>query len=149
MDNVVSGVNFASILVAGLGAGYGMAFCGYWMEGVFGLPKIDLRDLGGIYEGGTGANAWWTGVLANFAESVLIAVGFAALVYSRLPGPGWVRGVIFGALLWLAGFLVTVAGKLVHGKVFQRFTLTPSYIAGNLLQHLVFGVILGSMYSPQ
>src|SRR5258708_7057188 len=135
MQTVVTGVNLASALFAGFAAGYAMAFTGYWMEGILRLPKIDRKDIGGFGVGQGEAGGWWAGLLIQSIESVLLAVAYAALLYRRMPGPPWLRGLAFGLLLWVAGIAVTVAGKASGGRVFQMFSLNRSYLAGNFLQH--------------
>lgn len=146
MQAVVQGVNFSSALFTGLAAGYAMAFTGYWVEGLLGLPRVDLRDIGRIWVGQDGPSTWWAGLFIQAVESVLLAIAYAALFYRRLPGPPWLRGLTFGLLLWIAGIAVTLVGKAAGGRVFRTFVLSRSYVAGNFLQHVVYGLVLGALY---
>jgi hypothetical protein len=144
----VPGVNLAGVAIAAPAAAYSMAFVGYWMEGIFGLPKVDLRTLGEIYAGENSVAGWWAGVLAHVAESLLFGLFYAGVFYRHLPGGGWLRGLLFGVILFAGGMAATIGGRAAGGLVYRRFSLSRGYVVGNLLQHLVFGVVLGALYFP-
>lgn len=127
-----------------------MAFVGYWMEGFLNLPRLDLTDQGLIYldlDEDT-PSRWWVGMATHEINSVLFGLIYAALLYSLLPGPGWLRGLIFGALLWLATSVAGMVGKLGGAKLFQATPMTAPYLLANLWLHLVYGLILGALYLP-
>ncbi len=48
---ILEGVNLASIVVAGLIAGYAMTFVGNWLEGFLNLPGFNLSQAGRVYLG--------------------------------------------------------------------------------------------------
>ena len=145
---IIGGINLLSLAVAGLSAGYAMAFVGYWMEGFLNLPRIDLADQGLIYldvDEDTPAR-WWVGMVTHEINSVIFALIYAALLYSLLPGPGWLRGLIFGALLWLATSVAGMVGKIGGGRLFQAMPVGALHILANLWLHVVYGLILGALY---
>lgn len=76
---------------------------------------------------------------------------YAAIVEPRIPGPGLLRGSVYGALEWALipwGGLEELAGPAApQGKV----PLLSALLQGDeeeaeLLQHLVFGMILSLLY---
>lgn len=146
---VVDGVNFLSVVLSGLIAGYAMAFFGYWMEGFLRLPRVDVSETGLIYFDEDGAARWWIGIIAHQIDSVLFGLAFAGLFYTHLPGWGGLRGLIFGVFLWLTVSLVAILGRISGTKVFRRTMsmMLPHSIA-NLLLHLIYGFILGTLYVP-
>ncbi len=68
---IIEGVNVLSIAVAGLVAGYAMAWVGYWMEGFLKLPRVDLSEAGFIYLDEDGPSRWWIGMLTHQIDSVI------------------------------------------------------------------------------
>ena len=146
---IVDGLNFLSVVFSGLIAGYAMAFMGYWMEGFFRLPRVDLSETALIYFDEDGASHWWIGIIAHQINSVLFSLAFAGLLYAYLPGWGGLRGLAFGVLLWLTVSLVALIGRIAGAKVFQRrIRLTLPHSMANLLLHLLYGFILGALYVP-
>lgn len=146
---ILEGVNVPSIVVAGLVAGYAMALVGYWMEGFLKLPRVDLSEAGFIYLDEDGPSRWWIGMLAHEIDSVIFGLAFAGLLYVHLPGWGWLRGLLFGIILWLMVSLAAIVGRIGGAKVFRTtMRMTPPHMVANLLLHLVYGFVLGALYVP-
>ena len=146
---ILDDMNFLSVLVASVIAGYAMAFVGYRMQGFLKLPRIDVSETALIYLDDDGPARWWIGILAHQLDSVLFGLAFAGLLYAYLPGWGWLKGLIFGALLWLVVSLAALIGRAGGAKVFRMtMTMTMPHIIANLLLHLVYGFVLGSLYVP-
>ncbi|OGF55482.1 MAG: hypothetical protein A2Z21_06700 [Candidatus Fraserbacteria bacterium RBG_16_55_9] len=142
-------MNFLSVLAAGLIAGYAMAFVGYRMQGFLKLPRIDVSETGLIYFDDDGPSRWWIGMLAHEMDSVLFGLAFAGLLYTHLPGWGWLKGLIFGALLWLVVSLTAMIARAGGAKVFRTtMPMTMPHILANLLLHLIYGFVLGALYVP-
>jgi hypothetical protein len=85
------------------------------------------------------------------AIALNLAVGLAlALVYARfaepiLPGPGWREGMIFSLLPWL--FSIVFFLPIMGGGWFgMDIDAGPLPILGNLILHLVYGAVLGTVY---
>jgi len=81
--------------------------------------------------------------IAHFAiGTVLWGIGFAALS-PHLPGPHWMRGLIFGVLAWFAMMVLFLpAAGLPMFAAGSGITIP----AVSLALHLVFGVVLGETY---
>lgn len=82
------------------------------------------------------------GWLVHFAVGILWAVLYAEVVEQRLPGAPVVRGLLYGAAVFLLA--QTVLLPLVGAGFFSRGD--PAMLAGSLLGHLVFGSVLGWVY---
>jgi hypothetical protein len=73
---------------------------------------------------------------------VLWGVGFAALS-PHLPGPHWLRGLMFGVLAWLAMMVVFLPAAGLPMFAMGQGTTIPLV---SLALHLVFGAVLGECY---
>jgi hypothetical protein len=86
------------------------------------------------------------------AAGVYLAGGLLwAIVYSlvepRLPGPAWVRGVLFALVPALLSVMVVL--PLLGGGMFGlALGAGPLPIIGNLLLHIIYGATLGLVYGP-
>ena len=71
----------------------------------------------------------------------MLALGYAAVFSSRLPGPPPLRGAIFSLIPWLMAQLVVMPAM---GMGF--FSGSAPAASGSLLGHLLFGAVLGLAY---
>lgn len=141
-------VDFAGVVIAGLIAGYVMAIAGLWAGRVPGLAAVDVADFGRRYMVWDRPSAWFFGLLSHLANSVLLTLLWAAVVEPNLRWPRWLEGAGFGLLLafTLSGALVApMAGLGFMG----RRTRQTRFAATNLLVHLLWGTLVGVVYSPR
>jgi uncharacterized membrane protein YagU involved in acid resistance len=85
-------------------------------------------------------------VALHFCFGIAWAVVYAAWAEPRLTGPSWRRGLVFCLLPWVASlvvFLPLVGG----GPLGLALGAGPLPIVGNLVLHLVYGGVLGELYS--
>jgi hypothetical protein len=83
---------------------------------------------------------------ANLAMGLVLALVYARLVEPLLDGPSWWRGLRFALIPWLLSlivFLPLMGGGLLGLDIGAGFL--P--ILGNLILHLVYGVVLGLTYA--
>jgi hypothetical protein len=82
----------------------------------------------------------------NLAIGLVLAVIYAYVAEPMLRGPGWQRGILFSLVPWLLSILVFL--PLVGGG-FLGMDLGAGIlpILGNLILHLVYGAVLGSVYA--
>lgn len=139
MQKSIRGINFNSLVVAGAVAGYLMYFADKMFAGLFGLF--------GFFPGTD--NAWW--MLTHHIDAIIFAIPFAwPAIYDRLPGAGWLKGLIYGFLWWLVFLLILgwIAGAL-GAKPFQQMApKSAAMVFTPLLLHLVWGFFLGVLYNP-
>jgi hypothetical protein len=121
-----------------------------------------LAQAVGDAEGGRVARWFWAlghnPVAARTTDGVVVAIALnllmgllLALVYGRwvepvLSGPGWRKGVIFALVPWLLS-VVAVLPLLGGGFLGASIGAGPLPILGNLVLHLVYGAVLGSVYA--
>lgn len=96
-------LNLGSVVLAGLVGTAAMTILMYAAP-LMGLPAMDIMAaLGSLVPG---APTYAVGALMHFGIGVTLALLYAALFASRLPGPGWLRGALFSLLPWL--FAITL-----------------------------------------
>lgn len=135
---VISRINFKSLLVAGIIAGYGMYLVDHYFAGALGLF--------GLFPGTD--NAWW--MLTHHVDGVIFALPFAwPAIYESLPGEGWLKGLVYGFLFWLiVPFIFGMIAGALGSEYFQQMEASGSIIITMILLHLVWGFLLGVLYVP-
>lgn len=94
----------------------------------------------------TAQNAVATALILHFSFGLVWAAIYAAYFEPRLQGPGWRKGMEFSLVPWflsLAVFFPVVGG----GFFGLALGAGPLPIVGNLVLHLIYGAILGEVYS--
>ncbi len=86
----------------------------------------------------------WVGWVLHFIMGSIVWAIIYAFVNLILPGPGAVKGLIFGVLAWLVMMLVAMpmAGKGFFG---MKMGILAPILA--LVLHLVYGLFLGWTYA--
>jgi hypothetical protein len=83
---------------------------------------------------------------ANLAVGLILALAYARFVEPPLDGPGWWKGLRFSLIPWLLSLAIFL--PLMGGGFFGLDVgAGPLPIIGNLLLHLVYGAVLGTIYA--
>jgi uncharacterized membrane protein YagU involved in acid resistance len=91
-----------------------------------------------------GAPYWLAALLLHFFNgSVTLPLAYAYLVFRFLPGQPWVRGALWGLILWgLAEFLVMpLMGAGLFSADSGRVAIAAAIVL--LCGHLAYGTLLG------
>lgn len=107
------------------------------MAPAMGLPPMNIGEMLGSMMGGITALGW----AAHFMIGTAFAVGYAAALVGRLPGPPVVRGMLFALAPWLMAQVVVMP---MMGAGFFSGSLLAAM--GSLMGHLVFGAVIGAIY---
>ena len=116
------------------------------IEPSVGLPNIAIGQILSTALGlasahlSSGAALGWC---IHFGVGVAFALVYAAVFARRPPSRPFLRGVLYGALIFLLAQLIFM--PLVGGGVFSRGD--AEMLAGSLLGHLVYGGVVGWIYS--
>lgn len=107
-------------------------------------PSNDLQVIEGLLPGHANRLPW-RGFLLHLANGAGLG-GLYALVQRWLPGPAWLRGILFGEAFILFIWPITPLLDRVHPLI-RRGQLPPFahriVLLQNLSRHLVFGLALG------
>ena len=104
------------------------------------LPQLDIIQLWQAASGIPDEKLAW--LLHFVMGTVLWGTGFAVLS-PHLPGPHWLRGLIFGVFTWLAMMILFLPSAGMPMFAAGQGAVIP---VGALLLNLVFGLVLGESY---
>ena len=120
-----------------------------WADGKLSShPYNDLKLVGQMV---TTRSPWWQlqGVAGHYGFSVVMALLYARYARAALPGPGWLRGILFlmleNTVLYPLGLLIdryhsgVRAGELPPMMTWKTFW-------GQVVRHIAFGAVLGIAY---
>jgi hypothetical protein len=120
-------LNWTGIIVGGLVATAVMTVL-MLMAPAMGLPPMNIGAMLGSVMGGSLLLGW----MAHFMIGTVLAIIYGTLFVTRLPGPGFVRGALYGFVPWIVAQLVVMpmmGAGLFGGSFGAGF--------GSLMGHLV------------
>ena len=129
--------NFGRAALAGILGTVVMTVVGLDAAPMMGMPPMNPADMIADAMGGNMILGW----AGHFMIGIVLAVVYAAVAASRIPGPPPVRGAIFGLAPWL---LAQVAVIPMMGMPF--FSGSMSMAMGSLLGHIIYGGVVGAVY---
>lgn len=85
-------------------------------------------------------------MVLNLFVGLILAVVYARFVEPVLTGPGWRRGALFSLAPWLLSILV-IFPVMGVGFLASEVDAGPLAVLGDLIVHLVYGAVLGTMFA--
>ena len=134
---------FVLIAAVGVLATYAHLIVALWAP-CFGLPRIDFSmGMAELTWGETFPEKapYWMGFTMIHVNGIIFALVYATEVGQLLPGPGVVKGVLWGGVLFVAAQLVFVPFFLKGG--FFGLKHGPTGWVTALVVHGVYGSIVG------
>ena len=109
----------------------------YMVAPMMGL-NMDIAAMLGSMMGGS----WTAGMMVHIVNgAILFPAVYALGVYAFLPGPPLVKGLSWGAALWLVAQVVVM--PMMGGGLFSSAMGGMMAAAGSLMGHLLYGGALG------
>ncbi|HEY8446401.1 MAG TPA: DUF6789 family protein [Thermomicrobiales bacterium] len=85
-------------------------------------------------------------IALNLGVGLIWAIIYGFTVEHHMSGPGWLRGVRFALVPWLLSLIVFL--PIMEGGVFgSDIGAGPLPVIGNLILHVVYGAVLGTIYA--
>ena len=132
--------NMTKTVIAGLAATAVMTMI-MIMAPMMGMPEMNIGKMLGEFMGVPTVVGW----LAHFMIGVVLAIIFARMFFSRLPGSPVVKGLLFGMIPWFVAQVMM--NPMMGAGVFASNTPAPMMmVMGSLLGHVVYGAVLGGVY---
>jgi uncharacterized membrane protein YagU involved in acid resistance len=128
--------NWGRAIIAGLVATLVMTAVGLWVAPLMGIPAMNPAEMLAGAMGGSMVLGW----IGHLMIGVILAIGYA-IVAPALPGPGWLRGALYGIAPWLLAQIVVM--PMMGMPVFSG---SAAMAMGSLIGHLVYGAVVGAIY---
>ncbi|MHA2616657.1 MAG: hypothetical protein V2G37_07300 [bacterium JZ-2024 1] len=146
---VIGGVNFRSAVIASLLSAYIIWFLGIWLEGIFGLPRLDFAQFGKLYIGDR--QGWWSvGMATHFLTKTVWGIFYAWLASppNLLSHTAqWLSGLLFGIVLGIVLVVVGLIGKSLGGKAFEYMPAKANEQVFYVILYAIFGFFVGVFYT--
>jgi hypothetical protein len=140
-------INLHAAVFAGASASAVYAGERYLDIALTGNPLNDVQLLEGALRGHKG-RVPILGMLVHLLNGSALGIVYA-IVRPLLPGPNWLRGVLFGLLfvlgVWPLTPLLDHIHPLIRSGELSKFN-TPIACGQNFARHLTFGLVLGLVY---
>lgn len=89
-------------------------------------------------------NSWALGMLAHFLNGVVIfPLIYVFLLYHLLPGSPWLKGMLWGVILWLLVQIVVM--PMMGGGFFSAQMGGMRAAMSSLMSHILYGAALGGI----
>lgn len=110
----------------------------YFVAPIMVGAKMDIAGMLGSVLG----DSWWAGLGMHVVNGTIIfPLIYAFVLYSVLPGSPALRGIAWGAILWLLAQVVVM--PMMGAGFFSANAGGLMAAMGSLLGHLVYGWFLG------
>lgn len=113
---------------------------------MFGVAPIMLghsMDVAGMLAGMFGGS-WAMGMLAHLVNgSLIFPLVYAYLLFRRLPGAPWTKGMLWGLMLWFVSQVVVM--PLMGGGLFSAHAGGLMAVMASLVAHAIYGTVLGAL----
>ena len=124
-------------IVAGFAATTAMTLALYALVSVLAGQPLDSAMLGGVV-------AWMPAIVLQFVNgSLTLPLIYAYLVFRFLPGEPWIRGALWGGILWFLTELLVMPLMQDALSGVTSIGATALLVFGLLLVFLVYGTLLG------
>ena len=118
-----------------------------------GGPKMDIAAaLGSLFGHGIPAAMsgwWWAGIVWHALNGTFVfSLLYAYLVYGWLRGEDWLRGTVWGLVLWAAMEIVFM--PLTRRGIFDDQALHPAaHVLASIILLAIYGAVLGAVAGEQ
>ena len=142
--SVISGFVATFAMTVAIAVGYLIAQAGGDADGstfqqwLYGLTENEMtRQVG---------DAFAALMVLNLIIGLVLAGVYARFAEPMLNGPGWRRGALFSLAPWLLSILILFP-IMGAGFLARNVDAGPLAVLGDLIVHLVYGTVLGTMFA--
>jgi uncharacterized membrane protein YagU involved in acid resistance len=134
--------NIGRAVLGGLAGTSAITFLMYIGGPMMGLPKMDIAAMLGSMLGG-----WGMGMMMHLLNgAVIFPLIYAYLLFGKLPGAPYMKGILWGLSLWLLAQLVVM--PMMGAGVFGLKMNGIMSAFGSLMGHFIYGALLGVVAGP-
>lgn len=130
--------NLGKAILGGVVGTAVMTMMMYFVAPMMTGQKMDIAAMLGSMMG----NNWMLGMMAHVMNGVLIfPLLYVFVLYKLLPGEPWLKGLLWGVILWLLAQVVVM--PMMGGGFFSAQMGGMMAVMGSFMGHAVYGVLLG------
>jgi uncharacterized membrane protein YagU involved in acid resistance len=130
-------------LLAGVVATAAMTFMAYFVSPVMLGHPMDIAQMLSGFAGGS----WAIGMLMHLMNGIVVfPLIYLIVLYRFLPGAPWLKGILWGVVLWLS--LEIVIEPMMGAGMFSTNQAGAKGVMAALVAHLIYGVLLGALTGP-
>lgn len=134
---------FGKAIVAGLAGTLAMTMV-MLMAPLMGMPPMPIGKMLADFMGMPEALGW----VAHFMIGTVLAIAYAFIFASKLPGSGVVRGALYGLLPWFLSQIMV--NPMMGAGIFASNTPAPTMmVVGSLMGHMIYGAVVGGVYGTK
>ncbi len=105
------------------------------------MPEMNIPGMLANFMGVPVAAGW----IAHFMIGTVLAVSYATIFVSKLPGSSLLKGILFSLIPWLMAQILV--NPMMGAGIFALNTDAPlMMVMGSLVGHVVYGAVLGMVY---
>jgi uncharacterized membrane protein YagU involved in acid resistance len=129
--------NVGRAMLGGFVGTLAITFLMYIGGPMMGLAKMDIAAmLGGML------GSWAMGMTMHVINgTVTFPLIYAYLLFGKLPGAPYVKGILWGVTLWVMAQLIVM--PMMGAGLFGLKMSGPMSAVGSLVGHTIYGVLLG------
>lgn len=147
VSRLLDRVDIRAAAIAGLAAGAVYIGTQEIDNRLTGQNNDDLKLLGRLLVNGP-EHAKLAGIPPHVLNSAGLGIAYAAIAHDRLPGPAWLRGVLFATventLLYPLALLEDKHPGIRRGEI-DRYLTLKAYLQ-SVPRHITFGAVVGPLY---
>ena len=129
--------NIGRAVLGGFVGTLAITFLMYVGAPMMGLPKMDIAAMLGRILG-----SWSMGMAMHLINGTIIfPLIYTYLLFERLPGSPYLKGIQWGVILWVLAQLVVM--PMMGAGVFGLKMAGMMSAVGSLLGHVAYGTLLG------
>lgn len=138
-------MNVLGAIVAGL-AGTAVMTMMMYAAPLMGMPKMDIAGMLGTMVISKKETATVLGMVMHFMVGVIFALIYALLWSLGLGSAAWWWGLIFGAVHGVVAIVMIPIMMRMHPRA-PEMASGPLVIAGQLMGHLAYGLVVALVYT--
>lgn len=128
--------SIARVITGGVLGTLVMSMVGVYAAPMMGMPPMNPANMLASQMGGSLVLGW----MGHLMIGIVLALIYAKVALTRLPGPGAARGALFSLAPWLMAQVVVIP---MMGMGF--FSGSMLLAGGSLVGHLVYGAVVGGV----
>jgi uncharacterized membrane protein YagU involved in acid resistance len=138
-------MNVLGAIIAGL-AGTAVMTMLMYAAPLMGMPKMDIAGMLGSMFVSKKETATIVGLILHFMMGVVFAIIYALLWSLGIGSPTWWWGLIFGAVHTVVILIMMPIMMRMHPRP-PEMAGGPMVMVGQLMGHMVFGLVVALVYS--